>query len=98
MSDVVNETIAARLGELNDIVVDHADHLADIEARLERLEKSLVGQVQAAVTARTTPANADASARGLVIDEQQAMIDARASQRRHTPVQPVGVPGYGRRP
>jgi hypothetical protein len=89
------DLINTRIGELNDIVVDHADHLADIEARLERLEKSLVSRVQAAVAARTTPANPEASVRGLVIDEQQAMIDARASQRRHTP---VTVPGYGRRP
>jgi hypothetical protein len=98
MTEPSNDLVNNRIGELNDIVVDHADHLDDIEARLARLEQYAVASKAAAiVAARTTPASPEAAKRGLVADEQLSQINARASERRHTPVQPVGVPGYGRR-
>jgi hypothetical protein len=87
MSD---DLINNRLGEINDDLADLNEWRDNVEARLARLEQYAVASKAAAiVAARTTPASPEAAKRGLVADEQTALINARASERWHTPVQPV---------
>ena len=88
----------ALIEDINEAIAEQDIRLESFERRLERLEQYAVASKAAAIIqSRTRPASPEASAKGLVADEQTALINARASERRHTPVQPVGVPGYGRR-